>query len=263
LHWLQALSTTQNIDQNHFISTSYSNSNAGAFDLPQRHYCLSPLQNIFATLTGKNFLCKDKQKLHMRKIVIPVLLLLACQLVNAQGRIGIKAGTSYYTMHASNDKTKDYAEGKFGYLLGVTYELVLNKSFLIQPELNYSYQVARENYFGSNLKLNYTQVPILLHFHPGTSPVTLYAGPQLSFLGTAKIRTDAGKTTGFSGSMNQTDFGIAFGGGYVPAGGKSGLSVDIRVYKGMMNAAKAEYDGGLRTRNNLVMLTVGYLFNRK
>lgn len=123
--------------------------------------------------------------------------------------------------------------------------------------------MASESYFGSKLKVNYTQVPVLLHFHPGTAPVTLYAGPQLSFLGTAKIRTDEGKTTSFSGSMNQTDFGIAFGGGYVPAGGKSGLSVDIRIYKGFMNVIKAEYDNGIKTRNNLVTLTVGYLFNRK
>lgn len=50
----------------------------------------------------------------MRKLVIPVLLLMACQLVKAQGRFGIKAGTTYYTMHASNDKTKDYSEGNFG-----------------------------------------------------------------------------------------------------------------------------------------------------
>lgn len=198
----------------------------------------------------------------MRKLIFAVLFLMACQLIYAQGRFGLKAGTTYYTMHTSNNKTLDYSQGKFGYIVGASYELVMNKWFSIQPELNYSFQVARENYYGSNLKLNYTQVPVLLHLHPGNSPATIYVGPQLSFLGSANIKSDEGKTTGFSGRMNQTDFGIAFGGGWVPAGGKSGLSVDVRVYKGLMNAIKAEFDNGLKSRNTAVMLTVGYLFSR-
>lgn len=198
----------------------------------------------------------------MRKLIFAVLLLIACQLTIAQGRFGLKAGTTYHSMHTSNNKTLDYSKAKFGYIVGASYELVLNKLFTLQPEVNYSYQVAREFYYGSNLKLNYTQVPLLLHLRPANSSTTFYAGPQLSFLGSANVKTDAGKEIGFSGQMNQTDFGIAFGGGWIPANSKSGFTVDLRLYKGLMNVIKAEFDNGLKTRNSTIMLTVGYLFSR-
>jgi hypothetical protein len=195
----------------------------------------------------------------MRKILTAILIVFLCQYAAAQGgRFGVKGGANLFILHASNDKTKDYVHGRVGYTFGVSYSTPLNKYFSIQPELNYSYQVAREEYFGSKLQVNYTQIPVLFRFHTPKAPVVLYAGPQVSFLGSAKIKNDNGSTTKVSNSFNRTDFGGTLGVGYESA--KKGITFDVRVYKGFMNVFKAEYDGGLKTRPSLVSVTVGYLF---
>ncbi|MBC7850115.1 MAG: PorT family protein [Chitinophagaceae bacterium] len=197
----------------------------------------------------------------MRKILIVLLILAAGQFALAQpgGRFGVKGGTNLYFLKASNNRQLDYRNPRAGFVVGVSYELALNKMISIQPELNYSTQNAREDYFGSKLNVSYTQIPVLFQFHP-TVRNKLYAGPQVSFLGTAKTTAQDGTKTGISNQLNQTDFGVAFGVAHLPA--QSGISVDVRVYQGMMNVYKAEYDNGLKTRNLLVSLTVGYLFKR-
>ena len=199
----------------------------------------------------------------MRKLLSAVLILFICQYTIAQtGRFNVKGGATLFILQSTNDKTKDFAHGRVGYTFGAGYEMKLSKSFSIQPELNYSYQVAREEYVGSTLKASYTQVPLLFRYHPGKSAVAIYAGPQVAFLGSAKTNVDgAGGDVGISSQLNQTDFGIAFGVARVPL--KSGLTVDARVYKGLMNVYKAEYDNGLKTRPAVISVTVGYIFGTK
>ena len=136
--------------------------------------------------------------------------------------------------------------------------MFISKSFSIKPELNYSYQEARENYYGSNLQVNYLQLPILFLYHPGKAPVALYAGPQLAFLGNATVKGDDGKETGVANKFNRTDFGIAFGVAKVPV--KNGLTFDLRVYRGLMKVIKSEFDGGLTTRPTLISASIGYIF---
>jgi len=199
----------------------------------------------------------------MRKLLTAVLILFICQYVTAQtGRFNVKGGATLFILQSTNDKTKDFSHGRVGYTLGAGYEMKINKSFSIQPELNYSYQVAREEYVGSELKVSYTQVPILFRYHPGKGAIALYAGPQVSFLGSAKTNADdGGGDVGISSQLNQTDFGIAIGVARVPL--TNGLTVDVRVYKGLMAVYKAEYDDGLKTRPAVISVTVGYIFGKK
>lgn len=196
----------------------------------------------------------------MRKVLTALLVVFICHYAAAQGRFGIKAGTTFYTLHASNDKLQDYSNGKYGYTVGATYEWVLNNYFAIQPEINYSFQVAEENYYNNKIKIGYTQIPILLHFYPKNTPVNIFLGPQLNSVSNANLDPSNGKSYGIRGKLNQTDFGGTLGVAYSPSNWKNGLTVDLRIYKGVMNVIKAEYDNGLKTRNSLVSLTVGYLF---
>jgi hypothetical protein len=198
----------------------------------------------------------------MRKLLTAVLMLLLFQAANSQGRFGVKAGTNFFILHSENNKQQDYNNGKFGYTFGASYELMLTKSFGVQPELNYAYLHAEEDYYGSKIRMNYYQVPILFHYYSKVDPVAFYAGPQVSFLGNAKVRSADGKTTKVNDNMNQTDFGVAFGVSRVPLDGKKGITFDVRVYRGLMNVIKAEYDGGIKTRATIFSATIGYLFGK-
>lgn len=198
----------------------------------------------------------------MRKLFTAVFILLACQLVSAQaGRFNLKGGANLFILRSANDKTKDYSYGRAGFVFGAGYELPLAKNFTVQPELNYSFQTAREEYFGGVMRLSYTQVPLMFRYHLPEVPFALYAGPQVSFLNTAKTKPDGGKESSIKGELNQTDFGLAFGIARVPLA--SGLTVDARAYLGVMNVYKAEYDNGLKTRPTVISVTVGYIFGKK
>jgi hypothetical protein len=198
----------------------------------------------------------------MRKLLTAVLILFICQYAAAQSdRLSVRAGANLFVLKSENDKTKNYSHGRVGYTFGAGFELKINKSFSIQPELNYSYQEAREEYHGSTLKVNYTQVPVLLRFHPNNGPVVFYAGPQVSFLGSAKTSSDSGPDVGISGQLNQTDVGIGWGIATSP--NRKGIFFDLRIYNGLMDVYKAEYDNGIKTRPLLVSAYIGYLFHKK
>lgn len=195
----------------------------------------------------------------MRKLFIALLFLSISQFVAAQSpRFGVRAGANLFILHSSNDKTQDYSNARVGYTAGATFEMFINKHLSIQPELNYSHQEARENYYGSNLKLEYIQLPILFRYHTGNGRVALYAGPQLGFLGAANVKDDNGKETGVAYKFNKTDLGIAFGVAHVPA--KNGMTFDLRIYRGLMKVIKSEFDGGITTRPTLISAGLGYIF---
>lgn len=195
----------------------------------------------------------------MRKLSIAFLFLSLSQFVAAQSpRFGVRAGANLFILNSSNDKTQDYSNARVGYTAGATLEMSINKYISVQPELNYSHQEARENYYGSNLKLDYIQLPILFRYHPANSKVALYAGPQLGFLGSANIKDDNGEETGVAYKFNKTDFGVTFGVAHVPP--KNGMTFDLRVYRGLMKVIKSEFDGGITTRPTLISVGLGYIF---
>ena len=198
----------------------------------------------------------------MRKLLTAVFILFICQQATAQfDRFSVKAGANLFVLKSENDETKNYSHGKVGFTLGAGYNLKLNKSLSIQPEFNYSFQQAREEYHGSTLTANYIQVPLLFRYHVNNGPVVLYAGPQVSFLISAKTDSDNVPDEDISGDLNQTDFGIAWGIATSP--NRKGIFFDLRVYNGLMDVYKAEYDNGIKTRPLLVSASIGYLFNKK
>jgi len=198
----------------------------------------------------------------MRKLLTAVFILSLCQYATAQSdRFSIKAGANLFVLKSDNDETKNYSHGKVGFTLGAGYNLKLSKSISVQPELNYSFQQAREEYHGSNLVANYIQVPLVFRYHFNNAPVVLYAGPQVSFLTKAKTTSDNSPDADISGDLNQTDFGIAWGLATSP--NRKGIFFDLRIYNGLMDVYKAEYDDGIKTRPLLVSVSIGYLFNKK
>jgi len=198
----------------------------------------------------------------MRKLLTAVLIVFICQHSAAQSdRFSVKAGANLFVLRSDNDETKNYSHGKVGFTLGAGYDLKLSKSISIQPEFNYSFQQASEEYYGSKLTVNYIQVPLLFRYHVNNGPVVFYAGPQVSFLTSAKTTADSVPDVDISGNLNQTDFGIAWGIATSP--NRKGIFFDIRIYNGLMDVYKAEYDDGIKTRPLLVSASIGYLFKKK
>ncbi len=217
-----------------------------------------PVLKYFCYFNRQEFPLQRKTTV-MRKLFLGIFIILEFQQVSGQSaRFGVRAGANLFILASSNDKTQDFSSARVGYTFGGSYEMFINKQFSIQPELNYSYQEARETYYGSNLQINYTQLPILLRYYPSKAPAAFYAGPQLSFLGSANIKADDGKETGVGYKFNKTDFGFAFGVTYVPP--VKGITFDLRVYRGLMKVIKSEFDGGVTTRPSLVSATFGYVF---
>lgn len=194
----------------------------------------------------------------MRKLLFAVALLLAANFAHAQKPLGFKLGVNLSQTPSSNVKTSDYSLVKAGFQAGLTYQLPISASFGFQTELVYNYQSSRENYYGSDLRLTYLQVPVLAQFTPKNAKVKFYAGPQVGFLQKGVYKKDGQKAISRNGDFNHTDFGAAWGVATLPS--KSGFSVDFRMYNGLTNVFKATYDNGTRSRNNVFSISLGYRF---
>ncbi|HUR11255.1 MAG TPA: porin family protein [Flavitalea sp.] len=190
--------------------------------------------------------------------IIPVLILLSST-VSAQSRVGIKAGISHANVYANNDPTKNFLRARTSAMAGVSVELFATSRFSVQPELNYSYQVASETFNYSLLTWSYVQIPILAKFYLPDNSFNLYVGPQLGFLSKANQKLHGVKTN-LKNQLQQTDFGGVAGVGYAF---KRGLTLDVRGYHGAVNVFKSEFDQGVRTRNVLFTLALGYVFGAK
>lgn len=196
----------------------------------------------------------------MRKLFLTGIIISISLIASAQGRFGIKAGLNYFILQSDNSKTTDYSSGKIGFLGGLSYQLSISPRFSLQPELNLSLQKAKEDYYGTDLKMSYVQVPFLFKFNPKNSKIDIYTGPQFGFLNNADY-TKRNGTPGSSSDFVQTDFGFTLGAGHVPD--NAGISFDVRIYQGISNVVKAEYNDGIRTRPFVAAVTVGYIWGKR
>jgi hypothetical protein len=196
----------------------------------------------------------------MRKLFLTGIILSITLITTAQGRFGMKAGPNYFLLKSDNSKTSDYSSGKIGLLAGLSYELNLGSGFALQPEFNLSVQHAQEDYYGTDISMSYFQVPFLLKYNIKNSKVALYTGPQFGFLNKADY-TKANGTPGASTDFVQTDFGVTLGVGHVP--NNPGISFDVRVYQGLSNVLKSEYNDGIKTRPFIAAVTIGYVWGTR
>jgi Outer membrane protein beta-barrel domain len=197
----------------------------------------------------------------MRKLLYAVLLLLSVQTLNAQGRLGVKAGGNLSLVNSKLDKTLDFDNPGVGWAVGLYYKIPMSSTFSIQAELNYSSQQAQETYYFSKVQLNYVQVPVLFQVHPGGKNFVLFAGPQLNFLSNSKLKLEGEEEVKDNARFVQTDLGVSFGLGTRPKPGHFGF--DVRAFKGMTNVFKAPYVNGNKSRNTLLTVSVLYAFGKK
>jgi hypothetical protein len=167
--------------------------------------------------------------------------------------IGIRAGVNLSKFGGDAEGTKNHT----GLNIGLDYAIPLGTSFAIQPEVAYSELGAKYDLAGMEAKekLTYITVPILAKYTFATSGFSLYAGPQLGIMMSAKVKGLPGGTVDVKEEYNTTDFSGVFGLEFLIP--NTGLFLSGRYQLGFSNINK---DGNGKLNNNAATILVGYRF---
>jgi len=151
----------------------------------------------------------------MKNITLFLLLAGFCLLsfvVSAQPRPAIKAGLNYGGLSGYDGGKKT------GIHAGFSMQWTVNKKWTVQPELLYSstgQQYSAEEaevLVTKTLPVSYAGLPVMVQYHSG-SKFYLEAGPQLSFLLTAKDKGSAADKADVRRNLSNTQFGLNLGTG--------------------------------------------------
>ncbi len=221
----------------------------------------------------------------MKKQILLILTLSISLLSFAQTKtsFGVKAGVSYAglrgeSMNSLNDIV-DYTDGwvttqnKLGFFAGGFANIPVANSISIEPGVYYSqkgYVMKGEpaikgiEFLGVNAKAqlntHYIDVPVLVKANLGG--LQLFAGPQLSYLAKADLRTTAGalgfnvldKTFEATEQLNRLDASLTGGIGYTM---KNGVSISASYDHGL---SKMDADKRFDAYNKSFKVGVGFTF---
>ena len=186
----------------------------------------------------------------MKKIILSSIAILAFGFANAQDGMsfGAKGG-----INMANIAGAEGASTLLAFHLGAFAEFKVSDKFAVQPELLYSMQGAKYEFFGSSVtyNLNYILVPVMAKYYV-TDAISINAGPQLGILMSASIDGADAKE-----GLNTTDFGLNFGGGYNIG---DNMMLDLRYNLGLSELAKDKAEGESTTKNAVIQLSFGYKF---
>ncbi len=164
--------------------------------------------------------------------------------------VGIKGGLNLYNIYDDKGSSGD---AKVGLNVGMLGHIHLAQEWALQPELVFSAQGAKNTTGGSDKKLGYINVPVLIQYMFDNG-FRIQAGPQVGFLVSAKSNINDNDTD-IKASYKTVDFALGAGVGYVnPA---SGFGVDLRYNHGLSNINE---NSATTSTNRGVQLGVFYLF---
>ncbi len=204
----------------------------------------------------------------MKNISTFLLFLLAFGLTTyAQDlRFGVKGGLSINSFSLTN-----LSDGgtRLGIQLGLVSEISLENAglseyFALQPEVLFATKGAKytANEIEIKERLSYVDVPILFKLKP-LEAISLYAGPQVSFMTKGKYKYDAGDNTVYDNrdAFKAVDYGVAAGIGVQLAT----LFLDLRYNLGLRNVMGDRLINTValeqhKARNRSFQLSVGYFF---
>lgn len=197
-----------------------------------------------------------------------LLLLTAFALVSYTGfgqQLGIKAGATYATFKGNDADNYDY---RLGYTAGVILQQHITDLVGVQVEALYTSKGAKIETRAANpeindiYRLNYVDVPVLLHLSAGGMFIDL--GPQASFIAKAKqIRETNTGTTNTTIESDITDNPYTVDFGYVAGLGfraDNNIGIELRYTGGLK---KIDDEGplvGIQRRNSHFSLMLSYLF---
>ncbi len=141
--------------------------------------------------------------------------------------LGIKGGInlSHYNVNTKGSRT--------GFHAGALAHIhTSNRKLALQPEVVFSTQGAE--YSNGTQKVDYINVPFLIQYL-GRGGLRLETGPQVGALVSAKFDNNDGAESDIKNSFKQSDFGWAFGIGFLST---SGLGIDARYNLGLSDITK-------------------------
>ena len=150
----------------------------------------------------------------IKKILLAALVVISTNYISAQTKIGLKGGLGFanakYTSGTYSETYNSIVTPNFG----LTLDFKGSESFNIQSGLMYNGMGGKYSYDGGSTRthLNYLSIPLLAKFKFGEG-FHGYAGPQLSFLLSAKYKDEDGTTDIKSELKGSGVFGL-FGLGY-------------------------------------------------
>ncbi|MFK8105129.1 MAG: porin family protein [Saprospiraceae bacterium] len=167
--------------------------------------------------------------------------------LQAQG-VGFKVGLSVSNLQGEIP-TKSRFDAAVGFYADLDYNDRL--SFQVEAVLNRIGATARAT--EQEFRLHYIAVPILVKYDV-LDRVSLYAGPQISFLSTAQTYINE-EIFDVNDAVNSSDFGLAAGFTFQFP---SSLNIDIRVYQGMIKVYKNALLNPV-LKNQVFTVSIGYL----
>ena len=227
----------------------------------------------------------------MKKILILFFLLIPT-VIFAQFRIGVRGGVNLATFSGS-EVVEWGAAGVdptmlIKFHLGAYLDYYITDNISIQPGLFYSakgpkyegqteiYDINTGDFSMVDItyikRLGYIDIPVLVRYHFNES-ISVFIGPQFSFLLSAKVRNDASqqvldelgleKDEDVKDSYRGFDLGLPFGVTYEFT---NGLNVQLGYDLGLLNIAKGyDFNGGdggdryYNVKNSVVKLSIGFV----
>lgn len=181
---------------------------------------------------------------------------------------GLKAGVNIATLTGSSVQNASSITGFTG---GIFVSVGLGP-IALAPELLFSAKGSKYTGTVGAAALtvvdnfNYIDIPVLLKYSIIPSgPVRPYlaAGPELSFLMSAKAKSDlAGSTTttDVKSALSSSDYSIVVDGGLDFVLGVTTLSADLRYAIGLADISKSSGSVSVNTKNSVISILVGVAF---
>lgn len=185
---------------------------------------------------------------------------------NDQMRFGIRAGANFMNMGKLEFLNQSYStDSKVGFQAGVYGDLPMGGGFAFLPEIMFIQKGAKlnETVAGNtaelDTKVSYIDVPLLIGYK-ATPELTVFAGPQVSFLLSQKstgLLNDDPQTE----STDTEDFSKSLAGGTVGLGYSitPNINVNARYMMDFQKALKDDLNQD-KIKNKGFALSLGYTF---
>lgn len=201
----------------------------------------------------------------MKKTILILFLSIITYATNAQS-IGIKAGPTYSSFKGDNADNYEY---RLGYSAGLMAQHHITEKIGIQTELLYTSKGAKNEFTAGNqqieetFRLNYVDVPVLLHIYTGS--VFFDLGPQMSFITKSRqLREAANGDTESVVKTEITDLPYAIDFNYVAGVGyrfSNGLGAELRYTGGLKNIFDEGPMVGRELRNSSFSFMLSYFIS--
>ena len=186
----------------------------------------------------------------MKKLLIIALSVISLNSVQAQTRIGIKAGANFATFEGNDVED---AKMRTSINAGLFANIPFSEMLSVQPEVLYSGQGAKYSVLGTEItaKLDYINIPVMLQFN--ASGFYAEIGPQLGILMSSSIE-GGGIAFDTKDAYKSTDIGAGIGLGFKL---DSGFGAGVRYTMGLTSIDDV---GDADFKNAVISLGLHYAF---